>query len=171
MKILLVLFIAAISCAQSSHEWRNIEVDLTNKYLIDSEDQVYLSDFGEANDTVRASIEVRNEDHVFSKIKLSRARLINDTLRIKLHTTTPANHHEYEITIANGKYAIKYRFVGCGGEFDEVLKPTDTRLKLNSNRFKKGDILRGYTEFKTKCIKPCDGGLFSAIGNFKVIIR
>ena len=171
MKILFVLFIAAISCAQSSYEWRNFELDRSDKYLIDSEDQVYLSDFDEPNDTVRASIEVRNEDHAFSKIKLSRARLVNDTLRISLHTTTPAYHHEYEITIANGKYAIKYRFAGGGGVFDEVLEPTDTRLKLNSNQFKKGDIVRGYTEFKAKCVKPCNDGLFSAIGNFKVIIK
>jgi hypothetical protein len=163
---LFVLCIATASCGQPSSIWRDFIVDRSDTYQIDLEDEVYLSDFDEPNDTVRASIEVRNKDQAFSQIKLSGATLVNDTLKINLHTTTPAYHHEYQIIVANGKYTIKYRFSGGGGIFDEVLAAIDTKLKLNSSQFEKGDVIRGHTEFTAECIKPCNKGLFTAIGNF-----
>ncbi|MCD9017139.1 hypothetical protein [Parachryseolinea silvisoli] len=171
MRILFLLLVTTIGCDQSNIECRNVVVDGSDKYRIESEDQVYLSDFDEPNDTIRASIEVRNDKEVFDKIKLCHTQISNDTLKILLHTTTPAYHHEYEIIIAHGKYTIKYRFAAGGGIFDEILLPKDTKLKLQTNKFKRGDIIRGYTEFERNCAKPCKDVLVVAKGNFKAIIQ
>jgi hypothetical protein len=54
MRILFFLLIATIGCAQSNVKWRDFVVDGSDKYRIESEDQVYLSDFDEPNDTIRA---------------------------------------------------------------------------------------------------------------------
>ena len=108
---------------------------------------------------------------------LLRDTLIKSTMKtatelsIMFHYTTPAYHHVYEIIVANGKYFIKYRFAGAGGMFDEILDPREPKLKLNTDNFQKGQMIRGYTMFKANCIFPCSNGNFVASGNFKAFIR
>jgi len=168
---LLFQLLSIYSAAQSYQEWQKVTFDTKEVCEIEFEDGVFLSDFGEPNDTIRAAVHVVNDVRQFSVIKLSKAELVHDTLRIILYTTVPAYHHEYEIAVVDGKYFIKYRFSGGGGIFDAVLNPIETKLKLNARTFCKGQVIRGYTFFKTNCIYPCSKGTFVASGNFKVILR
>jgi hypothetical protein len=170
LRVFFLLFLATSSCAQSNSNWNELEI-VNDVYPIKSEDGIYLSDFDEPNDTIRAAIQVKNEDNVFSSIVLSKAELLNDTLKIDLWTTNSAYHHEYQIVIVGKKYFIKYRFAASPGYIDGLLAPLETKLKLNTGQFKKGTNIRGYTEFKTKCIKPCHDGIYIASGNFKATIR
>jgi hypothetical protein len=171
LRILLLLSIVSASCAQQPNSWKKFKVNPSVDYKIDHEDQVYVSDFEEPNDTITASVEIINENRHFSTIELSEATLVSDTLKITLYTTTSAYHHEYNIFVVNDKYLIKYRFAGGGGIFDEILVPIETTLRLDSKQFKRGSIIRGFTEFKTKCISPCSKGEFIAKGNFKIKVK
>jgi len=169
--LLPLLLLTVASCAQQDSVWHEYEVDEDDTYPINAENEIYLSDFDDLNDVVTASILVRNERTFFGSIKFSSATLVGDTLTIKLHTTTPAYQHEYLIIVIDKKYTIQYRFALGDGLFDELLAPLKTMLKVNTSHFKKGATIRGYTGFKSKCIAPCDGGLFFASGNFKATIK
>lgn len=170
--IRILLLSLVIACIQSDAGWRKLELDARPTYNIIKEDEIYFSDFDLPNDTIRASLTVSDGDlHDFSKIMLSNAMVKNDTLVIELYTTDSAYHHEYKIFIVGNMYRIRYWFAVSPGYVNGTLEPLQTKLKLNANQIAKGVTIRGYTEFKTKCIQPCTDGLLVVAGNFKAIVR
>lgn len=49
-------------------------------------------------------------------------------------------------------YYIEYDFLTSGEQRKMIIKPIDTKLILNTGDFQRGMEIRGYTEFKGRCI-------------------
>jgi hypothetical protein len=167
---LIFLTVSACSYAQKS-KLSEVIVDLKRSYEIPNEGKVYntLFDLPEGNDTVNASLIVNGD--TLRDIRSAKANLKGDTLRILVYQTDPAYHHQFVISVIKDKYYITYKFLTSGEQVKREIKPLETKLILNSLDFSKGKEIRGYTEYKGKCLKGCWEDLILVKGNFKVVIE
>jgi hypothetical protein len=81
---------------------------------------------------------------------------------------TGYSYHEYSIFVANKKFLIKYRQTPDVIP-ETIVVPLQTKLILNTGDIAKGDVIRGYSEFRGKFANSTDSVIVK--GNFKVIIR
>jgi hypothetical protein len=172
MKHLLIILsiVTHTGCAQDQSGWNKIEIDSNSKYEVRNEDKIEKRNFfNEPDDTVRASLIVDNNP--LNAIKFSKAELKGDTLKILLYETNEAYHHEYLLSIIKNRYSLKYIFLVSGFDDDGEMIVLESKLKLNTFDFTKGQQIRGYTEFKGKCAKPCNQDFITLKGNFKAIIN
>jgi hypothetical protein len=174
MKIFFV-FIFLLFFFNANCQNRPLKIVLKSaKFEIENEDSViHFLDKIVNPDTTRANLKVNNDEN--REIFFTNAKLNGHDLKILLHTTSPAYHQEYLISISNGKYRIKYNFKTSGDPFDRTIKSDNTILELNTLKFNKGDTVRGYTEFHGKCFYKKDPDYPTEIlnikGNFKFIIK
>jgi hypothetical protein len=151
-------------------KWSQVEVE-NKDYKIPKEGEVIntLFDVPETKGLIASSLLVNND--TLSKIQFTKCEMRSDTLKILIHQTDPTLHHEYIITVTKGKYFIVYKFLTSGEQIKRKIEPLEMKLVLNSLDFTKGKEIRGYTEFRGKCVKGCSEDLILVKGNFKVIIE
>ena len=154
-------------CQDSSLKLNPIVIDSENKFEIKDENKI----LGESNDTVRANLIVN--DHDLRRIWLTKNYKNKDTLFIEIHRSDEVYDHSYIIRIINGKCSVKYQYEMSGPILERSIIPVDYLVKLNSMNFIKGQEIRGYTEFRGKCIgEGCYQEADVVIkGNFKVVIN
>jgi len=170
--IIVCFFTTHFSCAQKA-KWNEVIVDNKSTYDIPNEGKVVntLFDVPETRDTVRSAM-ILDNDTLFT-ILFTKAELRGDTLKILIHQTDAAYHQEYVITVIKNRYNITYDLRTPIDPERSIMGTLETKLKLNSLEFKKGKELRGYTEYKGKCIKGCFQGesLVTVKGNFMAVIE
>lgn len=170
---IIVCFLAThFSCAQKV-KWNEVTVDSKSTYDIPNEGKVVntLFDVPETRDTIRSGM-ILNNDTLFT-ILFTKAELSGDTLKILIHQDDPAYHQEYLITVFKNRYNIHYVLSAPVDPEKSKMVASETKLKLSSLDFKKGKEIRGYTEYKGKCVKGCFEGdrPVTVKGNFAVIIE
>jgi hypothetical protein len=153
------------------YKWSKFSVDGKKTFHIESENEVVdLSMFNEPPDTIRASLVVNNNS--LNTIVFTKARREGNKLVVLIHDTNEAYHHEFEISIVKDKYFTHYKFLVSGESDDEgLIIPHESSLVLNSCKFKRGNEIRGYIQFKGKCAMPCNEEWITVDGNFKAIIK
>jgi hypothetical protein len=154
---------------------KTLEVDPVRSYSIKDEGKIDERVDG-MSITIQADLSMPStETPSFSayEIRFPEAKLKGDTLTITILETNEMYHHMYTIEVANNRYTITYDFLNSGEEFDRSIKTKNFRLILNTNNFKKGQEIRGYTEYKGICTKGCwpSHSKFNIKGNFKVTIE
>lgn len=169
---IIFLTISSIACSQNL-EWHKVNIDSSRSYEIKNEGNVIntLFDVPETEGVIKSSLIVNND--TLNKIQFVKGELNNDTLRILIHQTDPAYHHEYEITVFGDEYRINYEFRTSGEQDELKWMIIDSMLKLNSLDFKSGKEIRGYTEYEGKCVAGCnsDPERITVKGNFSVLIE
>lgn len=159
------------SCAQKNNVSSKWELDSVDRYFITNENEVYdMSWLQEPNDTVKAELVVMFNGVESDKILFSEATIQNDTLKIILHRLSSSLYSEYSICILKQDYFVKFRYL-VDVLPEQVIISESNKLKLNTFDFKKGNEVRGYAEFRGRCLKPCDEKIITIKGNFKYIIK
>ena len=164
-----MLFAANVSCAQKV-TWHKVIVDKNRSFAVKNEGTRHNSLF-EIPDTkgvIKSDIMVN--DDTTRNIVFTKGELKSDTLKLVIHQTDPSYDHQYVILIARDRYTIDYRFSTSGEDVTRKLKPIETKLILNGLNFRKGGELRGYTEYKAKCLEGCWEDTIVVRGNFIITI-
>jgi hypothetical protein len=104
-------------------------------------------------------------------IQFATAKLNGDTLNVEIYQTDESHDHHYRIEIIKNTYKIDYNFSYPVDTVTRKIEPLDFRLIVNTKVFKKGTVLRGYTEFKGKCTVNCYDDIIEAKGFFMVTIE
>ncbi|MBX2895772.1 MAG: hypothetical protein KF763_10040 [Cyclobacteriaceae bacterium] len=165
-----MLFIANVSCAQKV-TWNKVVVDKNSSFTVNNEGKMYnsLIDVSETNGFIKSDVMVNGD--TTRRIVYTKSEMKNDTLKIVIHQTDPAYHHTYIILIFKNRYLMDYKFLTSGEAVNRRLKPIQTKLILKRLDFRKGEELRGYAEYKAKCLEGCWEDSIVVKGNFIVTIN
>jgi|LakMenEpi03Aug12_release.lakeMendotaPanAssembly.Ray.scaffolds.fasta_scaffold1203116_1 hypothetical protein len=153
-------------------------------FNIQNEDKVLKdeSDVYAPYDTVRSDVNFENWN---SSVRFTRSTLKENILEIVIYESNPSFDLKYVITVKNKMFKINIlyrspdRAIRENEEVDLFLKisPVQSKLILSTLEFKKGTIIRGYTEFQGRCMlgwndKNNKGErIIKLKGNFKAEIR
>ncbi|MFM8912025.1 MAG: hypothetical protein ACKOE6_03760 [Flammeovirgaceae bacterium] len=153
---------------------------IANTVIVDTKSMFDIADegkfFGDDKDTVRSGLTVNGNDAI-GRIWYTRNEHKDDTLRIKIYSFNEVYIHNYLIKVFKGKCIVDYRYEmdadDASVDIDRKIISTGYLVKLNSLDFKKGKEIRGYTEFRGKCVgRDCHGHADIEIkGNFKIRIE
>ena len=83
----------------------------------------------------------------------------------------PNNFQGRQIEIIKDKFKVDYDFSYPSDTTDRKIQTLDFMLTLDTKKFKKGKVVRGYTEFKGKCVQNCYDEMITAKGTFKVTVE
>jgi hypothetical protein len=173
-RLFIIFFFLAthFSCAQKT-KWNQVIVESKSSFSISKEGKIVntLFDNQETRDTIKSSL-ILNNDTLFT-ILFTKAKLNGDTLSILIHQDDPAYHQEYLITVLKNKYNINYVLSAPVDPEKSKMVASETKLILNSFDYKKGKEIRGYTEYKGRCVKGCFEGdrPVTVKGNFVALIE
>ena len=165
--LLLILALVAVFRLGLAQNYKSLMVDPKKDYSFKNEGKVI--NWGDSHATINSNMLVNNE--TLTDIKFTRASLRGDTLNIELYQTDESHDHHYKIQIVNNKYAIDYNFSYPADTLDRKIQALEYRLILNANKFKYGSTIKGYTEFKGKCLYNCYHDIITAKGYFNVTIE
>jgi hypothetical protein len=166
-------FLTLFSCSTQANLDR-ILIDPSRPYEILHEDSLY--DYYDEPTKITADLFVENCSS-FSRmceIKFSDAKLINDTLHLEISETNSVADYHYKIQVFEGRFKIKYWYQTT---IDTSIRDVTTikqRLVLDKRRFKKGDVIRGHTEYIGQCIEGCLEEEMQPIhisGDFKATVK
>ena len=198
--ILIALGCAVISCAWSQHRKPlPITHDSTSLFalrgfyaypsgsgsaIVDSKNRFVIpfqgGTYGSGNKKIHAYI-YQEEDSV-QQLFWTTALLTKDTLEILITGFNGVESQQYLIRISNDKYTVGYQIrttmddqieLEKNIKIDRKIAPYMTKLRLSTSHFMSGTEVRGYTEFKGKCVSGCGESPFeiSLRGNFSVFIE
>ncbi|MBN8577378.1 MAG: hypothetical protein J0L66_10575 [Cytophagales bacterium] len=168
-----------ISCSSQDRDFQSITFDTSNDFKIINEDSVYnaLEGVADFQEIVKITSDTRlisdSDFKQMDEIKFSEARIESDTLDILLYETNSIFDYKYKIKIVDGKFKIDFWYQTTIDTIDREIRTLKQTLILNKREFKKGDEIRGHTEYEGQCIKGCstDENPIIIKGNFKVKVE
>jgi hypothetical protein len=108
------------------------------------------------------------------EIKFSEAKWGNDTLYVEISETNSIVDYHYRIKIVDGHFNINYWYQTTMDTAIREIRTIEQRLILDNSELKKGEVIRGHTEYIGQCIEGCVDAEMKPIriaGNFKVTVK
>jgi hypothetical protein len=107
------------------------------------------------------------------EMKFAEARLKDDTLNILIFETNTIFDYKYKIKIVDDEFKIDFWYQTTIDTTDREVKTIKQTLVLNRREFKRGQEIRGHTEYEGQCVSGCDGDEKPIVikGNFKVTVE
>jgi flagellar basal body L-ring protein FlgH len=168
LTLILGLSLSNAHCQSKSH----VLIDKQAKYFVKNEGKVYNNFSGDSEDNELTKAYLLVNGDTTRTIRSAKATMVGDALTIVIHENNPSYDHRYEIEISKGKYTIKYTFKTPGSEDEKrEIVPVKEMLRLNTSTFKKGNAIRGYTEFSGECTGFCWDDTLFVKGNFSIVIE
>lgn len=174
MKIYILLFLlpVATSCVLSQNVSDQIKIDSNRTFNISDEDSIVRTTYHGPKEKIRADLVIEGiKVNDAQTIKFSSGRIKGDTVEIFLYHTSPGFHHEYKIQIFESRFNITYHYSTSGDPHIRQISTIKSSLVLSSNKFAKGEVVRGYTEYYGKCVKGCRNEDYKIVGNFAVLLE
>lgn len=165
--LLLIFFLLTVSHLGLAQSYKMLVVKPKKDYSFRNEGKVI--NWWDGHATINSNMLVNND--TLTDIKFSRASLRGDTLDIELYQNDESHDHHYKVQIVNNKYTISYNFSYPVDTIERKIQALDYWLILNTNKFKRGNTIKGYTEFKGRCLKNCYHDIITAKGYFNVAIE
>ena len=158
-----------VIAVKSVHDMKPYIVDKKRDYSVANEGTVRM--YNLEKEVTKAHLVQSSIDPAV--IQNTDAHLRRDTLDILIHETDESHNHNFQIQIIGDKYAMLYDFSTPIDSINRFNETVYSKLYLNNGSLKKGATVRGYVEYKGKCVKGCanDEGLIEVKGNFVVKIR
>lgn len=176
MKYQLSIVILAISfclgsssCVSQQVKAKSI-IDLGNNFNVPNIGSV-VHTLGEMQDTINAKVLVNGD--TISQIRFTKGFIQGDTVIITAYGLNEATYDELVITMFNSEYTIEYKFEESGVQLDRRMNVKKTKLRLNSNQFERGSIVKGYIEYEAICAQGCINPNYLIVikGNFHAKLR
>lgn len=178
MKFLLLVILTLASSVLFGQKFQPYDIEFTKHFEIVNEDSVYNALEGmSGTEEVRITSDLRwisgTGNTQMDEIKFTEADLRADTLNIEIFETNPVFDYKYRIRVINGDFNISFWYHTTIDSTVREIKTLEQSLILSGKEFKKGQEIRGYTEYKGECIKGCakDKELIYIKGNFKATIN
>jgi hypothetical protein len=160
------------SCALSQNARNQVQVDFDRKFVIDKEDSLYRTTYHGPKEKIKADLVIEGikvKDP--QRIKSSWGQIKGDTVEIQLYNTSPGFYHEYVIKIWKTSFNIAYNYKTSGDPHVREIITDSATLVLNTKRLKKGQTIRGHTEYRGRCTKGCGIEEYKIAGNFAVVLE
>jgi hypothetical protein len=175
--IFLMTMLLLTACGASGIIGQNFDQVLINPsqaYDILYEDSLY--DYYERPTRITADLFVDDCSSLrqMCEIKFSEAKLEKDTLHIEIFETNSLLDYHYKIKVVDGYFRINYWYQTTLDSSIREIKTIEQRLVLDKGRFKKGEVIKGHTEYIGQCIKGCNDAEMKPIhitGNFKATVK
>jgi hypothetical protein len=167
MRIPHLILLLTISNLAMGQVYKPLTVDSKKDFKFRNEGKVIK--WWDEQETVNSDMLVNND--TLTDIQFTKAKLRGDTLDIEIYQNDESHDHHYKIEIIRDKYKIDYDFSYPADTTDRRIQTLDFMLTLNTKTFKKGKTVKGYTEFKGKCIENCYDNIIIAKGYFKVTVE
>jgi hypothetical protein len=167
------------SCSTPVQEFHLIQFDEVNGFRIAYEDSVYnvLEGLSEIEENVKITADTRlitdSQFPQMDEIKFTEARLNQDTLNVLIYETNTIFDYKYKIKIIKDKFRIDFGYKTTIDTTERQIKTVKQTLILNKKEFKKGQEIRGHTEYEGQCVIGCaaDEKPIVIKGNFKVMVE
>jgi hypothetical protein len=152
----------------------SIVLDPTRRYDILHEDS--LTNYYDEPKRITADLFIDDcsTERQMCDIEFAEAKLEHDTLSIEVSQTNSIDDYHYKIKIINGHFMINYWYQTTMDTSIRVIQTLKQTLILNNSKFKKGETIKGHTEYIGQCIKGCVTDEMKPIhikGNFKITVR
>jgi len=178
-RLINVTILILISCSPQDRDFQSITFDTSNDFRIINEDSVYNALEGVADyvENVKITSDTRiisdSQFKQMNEIKFSEAKIKDDTLDILLFETNSVFDYKYKIKIVDNKFKIDFWYQTTIDTTGREIKTLKQILILNKKEFKKGQEIRGHTEYEGQCIRGCiaDENPIIIKGNFKVKVE
>jgi len=168
-----------ISCSAHDKEFQTIKFIPTYDFKIINEDSVYnaMEGLSDIEDIVKINADTRlitdSQFKQMDEIKFTEAKLKNDTLNILIFEANTIFDYKYKIKIIDDEFKINFWYQTTIDTTEREIKTVKQTLILDKKEFKKGQEIRGHTEYEGQCIKGCatDEKPIIIKGNFKVTVE
>ena len=167
MRALCLISLLIVSNVVAGQVYKPLAIDTKKDFKFRNEGKTIK--WWDVIETVNSDMLVN--DDTLTDIQFTKAKLRGDTLDIEIYQSDESHDHHYRIEIIKDRYKIDYDFSYPADTTDRKIQPLDFMLTLITKKFKKGKDIRGYTEFKGKCIQNCYDEILIAKGTFKVTVE
>ena len=152
-QITVLLFILTSQTISYCQTPQNVSVDKTRDYRVRDEDKVFsLVDktFKRKSDVQIIFPELSSDLLTMPQVH---ATTTDDTLRVTLESINEAIYSKYTIKIIDKKCLITFHFTESGQATDpREITADNYKLVLDHGDFKKGNTIKGHTEFQGRCL-------------------
>jgi len=167
MRVLRLISLLIISNLAIGQVYKPLTIDTKKRFNFKNEGKVV--NWWDEKETINSDMLVNND--TLTDIQFTRAKLSGDMLNIEIYQNDESHDHHYLIEIIKDKFKVDYDFSYPSDTTDRKIQTLDFMLTLDTKKFKKGKVVRGYTEFKGKCVQNCYDEMITAKGTFKVTVE
>lgn len=172
MKYILATGLLLVTCSVMGQRPKNVSFDSLRQYSIAYEDSL-IDIWGTGMNvhefkTVNADIRI-SRIWGLTEMNFAEAKLIGDTLQIEFRGYPGHIFDTFRIIIVKDRFWSNYNFID-DHDFNSKMLSIATQLILSKSQFKKGEIIKGYTEYSGKCKNCKSGKTIDLKGSFKVMI-